>query len=121
MVVMRVLVGGVAWVLTDRHFDTHFFNAAGGGDPVLFQHIFWFFGHPEVYIMILPAFGIISEIIPTFARKPIFGYRAMVFAIASIAFLSFIVWAHHMFAVGLPMGAEIFFMYATMLIAVPTG
>jgi cytochrome c oxidase subunit I len=119
--VMPVLAGAVTMLLTDKYFGSNFFNPGGGGDPVLFQHIFWFFGHPEVYIMILPAFGIISEIIPTFARKPIFGYKAMVFAIASIAFLSFIVWAHHMFAVGLPMGAEIFFMYATMLIAVPTG
>ncbi|PWK86807.1 cytochrome c oxidase subunit I [Fulvimonas soli] len=119
--VMPVLAGAVTMLLTDKYFGTSFFNAAGGGDPVLYQHIFWFFGHPEVYIMILPAFGLVSEIIPTFARKPIFGYKAMVFAIASIAFLSFIVWAHHMFAVGLPLGAEIFFMYATMLIAVPTG
>ncbi len=87
----------------------------------MFQHIFWFFGHPEVYIMILPAFGVVSEIIPTFARKPLFGYKAMVYAIASIAFLSFIVWAHHMFTVGIPLGGELFFMYATMLIAVPTG
>nr|WP_199044542.1 cytochrome c oxidase subunit I [Dyella sp. ASV24] len=119
--VMPVLAGAVTMLLTDKYFGTSFFNAAGGGDPILFQHIFWFFGHPEVYIMILPAFGLVSEIIPTFARKPIFGYKAMVFAIASIAFLSFIVWAHHMFAVGLPLGGEIFFMYATMLIAVPTG
>jgi cytochrome c oxidase subunit 1 len=119
--VMPVLAGAVTMLLTDKYFGTNFFNAAGGGDPVMYQHIFWFFGHPEVYIMILPAFGLVSEIIPTFARKPIFGYKAMVFAIASIAFLSFIVWAHHMFAVGLPLGGEIFFMYATMLIAVPTG
>lgn len=119
--VMPALAGAVTMLLTDKYFGTNFFNPGGGGDPVLYQHIFWFFGHPEVYIMILPAFGIISEIVPTFARKPIFGYKAMVFAIACIAFLSFIVWAHHMFAVGLPLGAEIFFMYATMLISVPTG
>ena len=119
--VMPVLAGAVTMLLTDKFFGTSFFNAAGGGDPVMFQHIFWFFGHPEVYIMILPAFGIVSEIIPTFARKPLFGYSAMVYAIASIAFLSFIVWAHHMFTVGLPLGGEIFFMYSTMLIAIPTG
>ena len=118
---MPVLAGAVTMLLTDKFFGTSFFNAAGGGDPVMFQHIFWFFGHPEVYIMILPAFGIVSEIIPTFARKPLFGYQAMVYAIASIAFLSFIVWAHHMFTVGMPLGGELFFMYATMLIAVPTG
>ena len=119
--VMPVLAGAVTMLLTDKYFGTNFFNPGGGGDPVLYQHIFWFFGHPEVYIMILPAFGIISEIIPTFARKPVFGYKAMVFSIACIAFLSFIVWAHHMFAVGMPVGAELFFMYGTMLISVPTG
>ncbi|MBT5293601.1 MAG: cytochrome c oxidase subunit I [Cellvibrionales bacterium] len=119
--VMPVLAGCVTMMLMDIHFGTSFFSAAGGGDPVLFQHVFWFFGHPEVYIMILPAFGIVSAIIPTFARKPLFGYASMVYATASIAFLSFIVWAHHMFTVGMPIAGELFFMYATMLIAVPTG
>ena len=119
--VMPVLAGVVTMMLMDIHFGTSFFNAAGGGDPVLFQHIFWFFGHPEVYIMILPAFGIVSAIIPTFSRKPLFGYSSMVYATAAIAFLSFIVWAHHMFTAGMPLAGELFFMYATMLIAVPTG
>lgn len=119
--IMPVLAGTVTMMLTDRHFGTSFFTAAGGGDPVLFQHLFWFFGHPEVYVLILPAFGVISEIIPTFSRKPLFGRDYMIYAIACIAFLSFIVWAHHMFTVGLPLGAGLFFMYATMLIAVPTG
>ncbi|KZE33290.1 cytochrome c oxidase subunit 1 [Crenobacter luteus] len=119
--VMPVLAGVVTMVLTDRHFGTHFFNAAGGGDPVLYQHVFWFFGHPEVYIMALPAFGIVSHILPTFARKPLFGYASMVYATSSIALLSFMVWAHHMFTTGMPATAQLFFMYATMLIAVPTG
>ena len=119
--VMPVLAGAVTMLLTDKYFGTTFFSAAGGGDPVLFQHIFWFFGHPEVYIMILPAFGVVSEILPTFARKRLFGYEAMVYAIAAIAFLSFIVWAHHMFTVGMPFSGEVFFMFTTMLIAVPTG
>jgi cytochrome c oxidase subunit I len=121
ILVMPVLAGAVTMLLTDKYFGTSFFAAAGGGDPVMFQHIFWFFGHPEVYIMILPAFGIVSEILPTFARKPLFGYAAMVYATAAIAFLSFVVWAHHMFTVGMPLAGQLFFMFTTMLIAVPTG
>jgi cytochrome c oxidase subunit 1 len=118
---MPVLAGVVTMMLFDRHFGTSFFNAAGGGDPVMFQHLFWFFGHPEVYILILPGFGIISEIIPTFSRKKLFGYTSMVFATATIAILSFMVWAHHMFTTGMALSAQLFFMYTTMLIAVPTG
>ncbi len=119
--VMPVLAGAVTMTLTDRHFGTHFFNAAGGGDPVLFQHIFWFFGHPEVYIIAIPAFGVVSQVIPAFSRKPLFGYTSMVYAVASIAFLSFLVWAHHMYTVGMPVEAQLYYMFATMLIAVPTG
>ncbi len=118
---MPVLAGVVTMLLTDKYFGTSFFDAAGGGDPVMFQHVFWFFGHPEVYIMILPAFGIVSHIVPAFARKPLFGYRSMVYAVGAIAALSFIVWAHHMFTVGMPLAGELFFMYSTILIAVPTG
>ena len=118
---MPVFAGAVTMLLTDKYFATSFFSAAGGGDPVLFQHVFWFFGHPEVYILILPAFGIVSQILPTFARKPLFGYASMVYATAAIAFLSFFVWAHHMFTVGMPLAGELYFMYATMSIAVPTG
>src|SRR5437868_9562188 len=119
--VMPVLAGAITMVLFDRHFGTSFFNAAGGGDPVMYQHIFWFFGHPEVYIMILPAFGIVSHVIPAFSRKPLFGSSSMVYATSSIAILSFIVWAHHMFTTGMPVTGQLFFMYATMLIAVPTA
>ncbi len=118
---MPVLAGAVTMMLTDRNFGTSFFDAAGGGDPVMFQHIFWFFGHPEVYIIILPAFGVVSQIIPTFARKPLFGYSSMVYATASIALLSFVVWAHHMFLVGMPVAGQLYFMYATIMISVPTG
>jgi cytochrome c oxidase subunit 1 len=121
LAVMPVLAGAVTMMLMDRHFGTSFFDAAGGGDPVLFQHVFWFFGHPEVYILILPAFGVISQVIPTFARKRLFGYTSMVYAICAIAILSMGVWAHHMFTVGMPVAGELYFMYATILIAVPTS
>lgn len=119
--IMPVLAGTVTMLLTDRHFGTSFFNAAGGGDPLLFQHLFWFFGHPEVYVLVLPAFGVISEIIPTFSRKPLFGKTSMIWAICVIAVLSFVVWVHHMFTSGVAMSAQLFFMITTMLVAVPTG
>lgn len=119
--IMPVLAGAVTMMLADRNFGTSFFSAAGGGDPLLFEHIFWFFGHPEVYVIIMPAFGVMSEIIPTFSRKRLFGYHFMVYAVIAIALLSFVVWAHHMFVAGITLTAELFFMYLTMLIAVPTG
>jgi cytochrome c oxidase subunit 1 len=119
--VLPALSGGLTLLLLDRTVGTHFFIPDEGGNAVLYQHVFWFFGHPEVYIMVLPAMGIISEVIPVFARKPIFGYKAIAFSTIGIAFFSMLVWAHHMFAVGMPMGLNSFFMISSMIIAVPTG